>query len=109
MALIDYKIVRFSHEGRHVSALVRLYRGAMQDVEEPMVGGGTQTVNRYVRIALVAQRTYEYDVPRDMSREEFIVKARAYLNNKLMAFAESNGHTVIPPQQDTAGLEVFAN
>jgi hypothetical protein len=108
MALIDYKIVRFSHEGRHVVATVRVYRGAITTEQEP-TPTGLQDVTRYRRILKVRERTFEYDVPRDMTREEFLVKARAYLNQKLLDWAATNGHTVITEQQDTTGNEPMLN
>lgn len=108
MALLDYKIVRFSHEGRHVTATVRVYRGAIT-TEQETVDGVLQPVTRYRRIATVRERTFEYDVPQDMSKENFLRKARAYFNNKLLAFAAEKGHTVITQQQDTTNLEAVAN
>jgi fructose-specific component phosphotransferase system IIB-like protein len=58
---------------------------------------------------MIAERTFTYDVPRDMTREEFLTKARAYLNNKLLTYAQKNGHTVITEQQDTSELESVSN
>ena len=109
MALLDYKIVNYSHEGRHVSATVRVYRGAYQNVTEPIGNGETKTTNRYVRAAKVRERTFEYDVPRDMTRSEFITKVRAHLNKKLMEWAAANGHTVITEQQDVTAYEAGLN
>lgn len=108
MALLDYKIVRFSHEGRHVDATVRVYRGAITTQDEE-TSTGLQSVTRYRRIATVAERTFSYDVPRDMTREEFLTKARAYLNNKLLTYATAHGHTVISEQQDITDLESVSN
>ncbi len=108
MALLDYKIVRFSHEKRHVVVTVRVYRGAVT-TEQETIKGVSQSETRYRRIATVRERTYEYDVPQKMSREDFIRKGRAYLNNKLQSFAIANGHTVIPYQQDVTDLEVVTN
>lgn len=108
MALLDYKIVRFSHEGRHVSADIRVYRGAIATLPEE-VDGQLQDVTRYRRAAKVREFHVEYDVPRDMTREEFLQKARAYLNNKLLAYAQANGHTVITQQQGITDLEPVDN
>lgn len=108
MALLDYKIVRFSHEGRHVIATVRVYRGAIT-TEQELVDGTLQDVTRYRRIATVRERTFEYDVPQDMSKEDFLRKGRAHLNKKLLDFASANGHTVITQQQDTTDLEAVTN
>jgi hypothetical protein len=108
MALLDYKIVRFSHDGRHVTANVRVYRGAVT-TEQEFVDSILQDVTRYRRIASIGERTYEYYVPQDMSKEEFLRKARAYFNNKLIAYAQSNGHTIITQQQDTTDLEAVSN
>jgi hypothetical protein len=108
MALIDYKIVQFSHEGRHVKIKARIYRGAVtteqEEVERELVD-----VTRYRRNAMVRERVFEYDVPRDMTRQEFITKVRAYLNSKLIQFAQANGHTVIDEQQDISELESVVN
>lgn len=108
MALLDYKIVRLSHEGRHISADIRVYRGAITTQQEEVDGDMTD-VTRYRRAAKVREFHVEYDVPRDMSREEFITKARAHLNNKLLMYAQANGHTVITEEQDTSDLEPVAN
>lgn len=108
MALLDYKIVRFSHDKRHVDATVRVYRGSIT-TENETIGGELLPVTRYRRIAVVAERNFSYDVPRDMTREEFLAKARAYLNNKLLNYAQRNGHTVITEQQDTSELEAVSN
>jgi hypothetical protein len=109
MALLDYKLVRFSHDKRHVTATLRVYRGAVTTEDERNINGEMVPVTRYRRIATVAERTFEYDVPRDMTRNEFITKARAYFNNKLLTFAQNNGHTVITEQQDTTDLEAVSN
>jgi len=113
MALLDYKIVRYSHNGRHVSADVRVYRGRMEDETHTNLDGSTFTTNRYVRIAKVRTFHLEYDVPRDMTRDmtrkEFVAKVRAYLNNKLLTYAQVNGHTVISQQQDTSEYEDVVN
>lgn len=110
MALIDYKIVRFSHDKRHVSVTVRLYRGAVEDVLQvtPENPNGS-LVSTYVRKAKVAERTFEYDVPTNMSKQEFLTKARSFLNKKLNDFANTNGHTVITPQQDVSAYEAPLN
>lgn len=108
MALLDYKIVRISQDKRHVSADIRVYRGAVT-TEQEEVNGQLQDVTRYRRIAKVREFHLEYKVPRDMTRAEFIQKARAYLNNKLLTFAQANGHTVITEQQDVADLEEVSN
>ena len=110
MALLDYKLVRFSHDKRHVTATLRVYRGAIT-TEDEMRGTPPEPtpVTRYRRIATVAERTFEYDVPQDMSREDFLRKARAYFNNKLLTYAQANGHTVITEQQDTSDLEPVDN
>ncbi len=108
MAILDYKIVRFSHDGRHVTATVRVYRGAIT-TEQETIDGVLQDVTRYRRIATVREKTYEYDVPQDMSKGDFLRKARAYFNNKLLAFATKNGHTVITQQQGTTDLEAVTN
>lgn len=108
MALLDYKITRLSHEGRHVTADVRVYRGAIT-TEQEEVNRELVDVTRYRRIATVRERTFEYDVPRDMTREEFLTKVRAYLNNKLLTYAAANGHTVITEQQDIADYEPVVN
>lgn len=110
MALLDYKIVRFSHEGRHVDATVRVYRGAVT-TEDELTGISRELapVTRYRRNAMVAERTFSYDVPRNMTREEFLQKARAYLNNKLLNYATAHGHTVIIEQQDITDLEEVTN
>lgn len=107
MALVDYKIKSFSHEGRRVSVTVGVYRGAFQDVE---IGtpSAPETVNVYVRTNLLATRSYQYTVPRDMTRQEFLIMARGYLNDKLLTWASANGHTVIDQQQDTSQTEVVA-
>lgn len=81
----------------------------MQDIDVSPARDGSQMVNQYVRIAKVAERSYEYDVPRDMTREEFLVKARALLNQRLLTFAQANGHTVITQQQDTTDFEPVNN
>lgn len=109
MALLDYKIVRYSHSGRHVSADVRVYRGRMEDETHTNLDGSTFTTRRYMRIAKVRTFHLEYDVPRDMTREEFVAKVRAYLNNKLLTYAQANGHTVISKQQDVSEYEDVAN
>ena len=110
MALLDYKITRFSHEGRHVEVDVRVYRGAVTTENQTVDAFGTQEpVTRYRRIATVAERTFSYDVPRDMTREEFLQKGRAWLNNKLLNYAQANGHTVITEQQDLSDLEAVSN
>lgn len=110
MALLDYKIVRFSHEKRHVDATVRVYRGAVTTENEPVgLSGELQPVTRYRRIATVAERNFSYDVPRDMTRAEFLAKARAYLNKKLLTYANAHGHTVITEQQDISELEAVSN
>lgn len=110
MALLDYKIVRFSHDKRHVVATVRVYRGAVTTENETVGPMGEQgPVTRYRRTAMLAERTFEYDVPRDMTRAEFIEKARAYINNKLLAYATKNAHTVITDQRDVSKLEAVAN
>ena len=110
MALLDYKIVRFSHEGRHVEATVRVYRGAIT-TENEIVGltNELQPVTRYRRIAVVGERNFSYDVPRDMTRAEFLAKARAFLNNKLLNYATAKGHTVITDEQDITDLEPVSN
>jgi hypothetical protein len=108
MALLDYKIVNFSHTGRHVTATVRVYRGAVTTEQEEVMGV-VQDVTRYRRIARVLERVYTYDVPSEWSREQFLVKARAYLNKKLADYATANGHTVITEQTDIADLEVVDN
>jgi hypothetical protein len=110
MAQLDYKIVSYSHEGRHVTANVRVYRGAITTEDEM----NQQTlvlepVTRYRRIAVVRERTFEYDVPRDMTRQEFVTKVRGYLNKKLGDFASANGHTVITDQQDVSDYEQGIN
>lgn len=110
MALLDYKIVRFSHEGRHVEATVRVYRGAITTENEITgLANELQPVTRYRRIAVVGERNFSYDVPRDMTRAEFLAKARAYLNNKLLTYATARGHTVITEQQDISELESVTN
>lgn len=114
MALLDYKIVRFSHEGRHVSADVCVYRGSIQNVTEPdwesfEIPRPSRTVSRYVRIAKVRDFHLEYDVPRDMTRAEFLAKVRGFLNNKLVTYAQANGHTVITEQQDISDYEPVNN
>lgn len=108
MALLDYKIVRFSHEGRHVTTDVRVYRGAITTQQE-LVDGAMQDVTRYRRTAMVLEKHYEYDVPIDMTREEFITKARKYLNNKLIIYANNHGHTVITKEKDVEGLDEVTN
>lgn len=108
MALLDYKIVRFSHDKRHVDVTVRVYRGAVTTENENTIDG-IQPVTRYRRIAVVAERNFSYDVPRDMDRQEFLQKARAYLNNKLLNYATARGHTVITEQHDIADLEPVDN
>lgn len=108
MALLDYKIVRLSHDKRHVDATVRVYRGAITTQNET-INGEVQSVTRYRRIATVAERTFSYDIPRDMTREEFLQKGRSYLNNKLLNYATANGHTVITEQQDISELEGVSN
>lgn len=108
MALLDYKIVRFSHDKRHVSADVRVYRGDISTQQETLPTG-TQDVTRYRRAAKVREFHVEYDVPRDMTREEFLQKARAFLNNKLLTYAQANGHTVITEQQDITAMEAVSN
>lgn len=109
MALLDYKIVRYSHNGRHVSADVRVYRGRMEDETHTNLDGSTFTTERYVRIAKVRTFHLEYDVPRDMTREEFVAKVRAYLNKKLLTYAQANGHTVISQQKDVSEHEDVVN
>lgn len=109
MALIDYKIVKLQRDGRHVIAIVRLYRGAMQDVNERGAQGTTVIVNRYVRIAPIVERTFEYDLLRDMSQEEFMKKAEYFLNKKLIDFASARGHTIISGQEVVTGLEAVSN
>ena len=109
MALLDYKIIRYSHNGRHVSGDVRVYRGRMEDETHTNLDGSTFTTERYVRIAKVRTFHLEYDVPRDMTREEFVAKVRAYLNNKLLTYAQANGHTVISQQQDTSEYDDVVN
>jgi hypothetical protein len=108
MALLDYKITRLSHNGRHVTANVRVYRGSVT-TEQDSVNGTMQDVTRYRRIAKVREFTVDYDVPRGMTRDEFATKARAYLNNKLIAYAQANGHTVINQQQDITDYEPVDN
>jgi hypothetical protein len=109
MALLDYKLVRFSHDKRHVTATLRVYRGAVTTEDERNINGEMVPVTRYRRIATVAERTFEYDVPQEMSKEDFIRKARAYFNNKLLTFTQKNGHTIITEQQDTTDLEPVDN
>lgn len=109
MALIDYKIARITRDNRHVEAVINIYRGSYQDVTRTDIFGNTTTVNKYVRAARVAQRRLAYDVTRDMTKDEFLQKARAYLNSKLLAFADKNRHTVIAPQQDVTKLEAVSN
>ncbi len=109
MALLDYKIIRYSHNGRHVSADVRVYRGRMKDETHTNLDGSTFTTERYMRIAKVRTFHLEYDVPKDMTREEFVRKVRAYLNNKLLTYAQKNGHTVISQQQDVSEYEDVVN
>lgn len=109
MALIDYKIRNVSRAGRRVSVSLSVFRGSMQDVTvtDPK---GVQTIeNQYVRTAKVVDRTYTFDITRDMTVGEFLGKIFAYLNDKLVKFAETNGHTVITKQQDTAGMESVSN
>lgn len=108
MALLDYKIVRFSHEGRHVTADVRVYRGAITTAQE-IVDQSLQDVTRYRRTAKVLEKHFEYDVPSDMTRDEFLKKARAYLNKKLLDYATAHGHTVITDEQDITDLETVTN
>lgn len=110
MALLDYKIVKFTHEGRHVDVTVRVYRGAVTtEDEKDIVDGSMVPVTRYRRIAKVAERDFSYDVPRDMTKAKFLQKARAYFNNKLLNYATANGHTVIGQQQDITDLEAVDN
>lgn len=110
MALLDYKIVDFSHDKRHVKATVRVYRGAVTtQTEQDIINDTTQDVTRYRRIAKVAERTFEYDVPRDMTKQEFLRKARAWLNKKIQDFATANGHTVITEQLDLTDYEPMLN
>lgn len=106
MAILDYKIVDFSHDKRHVKATVRLYTGEVT-TEPETFEDTTQDVTRYRRTAKVAEKTYEYDVPRDMTKEEFLRKGRAYLNKKLQDYATANGHTVIDEQLDLTDFEDF--
>jgi hypothetical protein len=108
MALLDYKIVRYSHEGRHVSADVRVYRGSVT-TEQEYFDGQMVDITRYRRIAKVREFHLEYDVPRDMTRTEFFTNVRGYLNKKLVNYAAANGHTVITPQQDVADYEAGVN
>lgn len=111
MALIDYKIRKLSHEKRHVSINVAIYRGRIQDVTQYdfMTGNDVVTPNVYVRIAKMREFTIEYDVPRDMTRQEFLTKAQAYLNNKILTYAQNNNHTVISVQHDITKLEPVTN
>ena len=110
MALIDYKIVRIQRENRHIEIVVRLYRGSVTTQDE-LVGMQfvSTPITRYRRTAVVAQRKFTYDIPRDMTKEEFFVKARTYLNKKLLDYAAANGHTVIDEEQDITDLEPVAN
>lgn len=108
MALLDYKIVNISHDKRHISAKIRVYRGAIT-TEQEEVAREMVDVTRYRRIAKVREFHLEYDVPRDMTRKEFLQKARAYLNNKLLAYAQANGHTVITEQHDISDYEPVLN
>lgn len=110
MALLDYKIVSFSHVNRHVVVKVRVYRGTVgAETEFNSITHQNESITRYRRAAKVREFTLTYDVPRDMTREEFIQKARAYLNKRLLDYAAANGHTVITEQQDITGLEEVSN
>lgn len=110
MALLDYKIVNISSNNRHIESVVRVYRGAITQQDELVGMPPVLTpITRYRRIATVAQRVFKYDIPRDMTREEFVTKARAYLNKKLLDYATENGHTVIAQQQDITDLEPVDN
>lgn len=111
MALIDYKIKRLSHEKRHVTVDISVYRGAFQDVSyfDPILNETVITPNVYVRIAKVRDITMEYDVPKEMTRQEFFEKAQAYINNKILALADKGGHTVIEVQRDVSKLEAVTN
>lgn len=104
MALLDYKIVGFSHKGRHVKVSIRVYRGAVTSEQE-----GAENVTRYRRIEKVRERTFEYDVPRDMTRDEFVRKVRAHLNQRIVTWAGANGHTVITEERDTSEYEPVDN
>lgn len=108
MALLDYKITRLSHEGRHVTVTIRVYRGSIGTESES--GNGVPTdVTRYRRIALVRERTLDFDVPRDMSANEFARKTRGVLNRRIIDWADLNGHTIISQQQDLTDYEPVLN
>lgn len=110
MAILDYKVKSFSHENRHVKIVVIVYRGSLQSVNYVDLDGQPFMVdNVYTRIAKVREFTLDYDVPRDMTRKEFFEKAQVYLNDKLIKFAQKNGHTVISQQTDKIGLEPVLN
>lgn len=111
MAIIDYKIKNFSHLRRNVKVVISVFRGTYQNITytDPITFQQVTANNVYVRVAKVRDFTFEYEVTRDMTRAEFIEKARAYLNEKIVDFATRNGHTVINQQTSVVGLEPVIN
>lgn len=109
MALLEYKIAGVSHNGSHASAIVRVYRGTMQDITVTSPNGTQRIENQYVRAAKVRDFNLEYDIPRTMDEIEFLRKARARLNARIIDFANANGHTVVNYQQDVSENEPVHN
>lgn len=108
MALLDFKIAKIQKNKRHIAVTINVYRGKVT-IEDELVDDKLAPVKRYRRIAKVGSRTFEYDVPKDMTRKEFMPKARAFLRNKLLTFAETKSHTVITQQRDISKLEAVTN
>jgi len=101
MSIIDYKIVRLSHEGRYVKIKVRVYAGSFGAVKEIEPDTGLKkTTNKYVRSKKIQDFELEYYVPENMSRQEFIKTAQIFLNERLIAFAGKKGYVVIDQQKD---------
>lgn len=110
MALLDFKIVGIKRTGRQISALVRVFRGQYTNVpvRDPFTGVES-TELQYKRIAKVLEKVYQYEIPRDMTKDEFFAKARAYFRKKLIDYATANGHTVITDQLDITDWEPMTN
>lgn len=106
--LIDYKIVSLVHVGRHVSVRVRIYRGAISLVVSSSVFESLPS-SQYVRNVVLRDRTFEYDLTRDMTTDEVLRKAQFLLNKRLSDWAFANGHVVILEEQDTTGYETPSN
>lgn len=109
MATLDYKIKAVSHNGSHATAWIHVYRGSFQDVTIEFLNGTSKVISVFVRAAKVRSFKVEYDLLRTMNEEEFLQKCFKFLNRKIVAWAAKNGHTVIPHQQDTTGVEDVNN